>query len=70
MLVLSRKLMESIHINNTIVVKVLTIRGGRVRLGIEAPAEIPVHRTEVFQAISESLDNPVGASEGEKPNRW
>ena len=47
MLVLSRKLNESIVINENVVVTVLGVQGGRVRLGIEAPGEIPVHRQEV-----------------------
>ena len=48
MLVLSRKSNESIIINNNITVTVVEIRGDKVRLGIVAPKEIPVHRQEVF----------------------
>ena len=48
MLVLSRKLNESIVINDNVVVTVLGVQGDRVRLGIEAPGEIPVHRQEVY----------------------
>lgn len=51
MLVLSRKKNESIVINNDITVTVLEIRGDKVRLGIVAPKEVPVHRQEVFEAI-------------------
>ena len=51
MLVLSRKLNESIVINENIVVTVLSVQGDRVRLGIEAPGEIPVHRQEVYQKM-------------------
>ena len=51
MLVLSRKKNESIVINNEITVVVVEIRGDKVRLGIEAPKEVPVHRREVFEAI-------------------
>ena len=51
MLVLSRKLNESIVINDDIVVTVLGIQGDRVRLGIEAPGEIPVHRQEVYEKM-------------------
>ncbi len=51
MLVLSRKKNESIVINNDIVVTVVEIRGDKVRLGIVAPKEVPVHRQEVFDAI-------------------
>jgi carbon storage regulator len=51
MLVLSRKKNESIVINNDIIVTVVEIRGDKVRLGIVAPKEVPVHRQEVFEAI-------------------
>ena len=46
MLVLSRKKNESIVINNDIIVTVVEIRGDKVRLGIVAPKEVPVHREE------------------------
>ncbi len=51
MLVLSRKKNESIVINNDITIVVVEIRGDKVRLGIEAPKEVPVHRQEVYDAI-------------------
>jgi len=51
MLVLSRKKNESIVINDNITVVVVEIRGDKVRLGIEAPKEVPVHRREVYEAI-------------------
>ncbi len=75
MLVLSRKKNESIVINNDITVTVVEIRGDKVRLGIVAPKEVPVHRQEVYDAIhgkgpgeqaptvavSEKADKPVDA---------
>jgi carbon storage regulator len=54
MLVLSRKKNEAIIIDAKITVTVVEIRGDKVRLGIEAPADIPVHRQEVFEAIQRS----------------
>jgi carbon storage regulator len=51
MLVLSRQRDESIMIGDTIVVTIVDIRGDKVRLGINAPAEVPVHRQEVYEAI-------------------
>ena len=51
MLVLSRTKNESIVINDDITVTVVEIRGDKVRLGIVAPKEIPVHRQEVHDAI-------------------
>ena len=68
MLVLSRKKDESIVINNDITIVVVEIRGDKVRLGVEAPKEVPVHRQEVFQAIArgetvaESLDPDAAGS--------
>ena len=51
MLVLSRQRDESIIIGDNIVITVVDIRGDKVRLGIQAPTEIPVHRQEVYEAI-------------------
>lgn len=60
MLVLSRKKNESIVINNNVTIVVVEIRGDKVRLGIEAPKEVPVHRKEVLEAIrrEENRKNP------------
>lgn len=78
MLVLSRKKDESIVINNDITIVVVEIRGDKVRLGVEAPKEVPVHRREVFEAIArgEPIDvSPVtaptsepGSSEDQPPD--
>ena len=51
MLILSRKCNEQIVIGENIVVTVVAIRGGNVRLGIDAPSSISVHREEVHRAI-------------------
>jgi carbon storage regulator len=51
MLVLSRQRDESIIIGDNVVVTIVDIRGDKVRLGIQAPQEIPVHRQEVYDAI-------------------
>jgi carbon storage regulator len=67
MLVLSRKKNESIVINNDITIVVVEIRGDKVRLGVEAPKEIPVHRREVYDAIhransSDASSNGTGSN--------
>ena len=55
-LVLSRKIGQQIVIDGHILVTVLDCRGGSVRLGIDAPDEVPIHREEVYHRIrSESL---------------
>lgn len=51
MLVLSRRKNESIVINDDITIVVVEIRGDKVRLGVEAPKDVPVHRREVYEAI-------------------
>lgn len=51
MLVLSRQRNESIVIGDDIVITVVDIRGDKVRLGVFAPSEVPVHRQEVYEAI-------------------
>jgi carbon storage regulator len=63
MLVLSRKKNESIVINDDITIVVVEIRGDKVRLGVEAPKEVPVHRREVFDAIRRN------ESSGEKADK-
>lgn len=63
MLVLSRKKNESIVINNDITIVVVDIRGDKVRLGIEAPQDIPVHRREVYEAIQREEEQNKAAKE-------
>lgn len=60
MLVLSRAKNESIIIGDNIIIMVVEVRDGKVRLGIEAPKEVPVHRREVYDAIRRS-----GQTDGE-----
>ena len=55
MLVLSRKKNESIIINDHITITVVEIRGDKVRLGIEAPKDVTVHRREVYEAIQQQV---------------
>lgn len=62
MLVLSRRPNESIVIDEKIVITVIEIRGDKVRLGIEAPRDVPIHRSEVYEAIHKS-DGHVGADD-------
>ena len=66
MLVLSRKQNESIFINENIVVTVVGIRDDKVRLGIEAPRGMPVHRKEVHERI-QNRDGPMIGIPGPVP---
>lgn len=54
MLILSRKVQESIVIDGRIVVKVVRLEGDQVKLGIDAPSSVPVHRQEVYDEIQRS----------------
>ena len=56
MLVLSRKLNEVIRIGDDIVVTIMKIQGDKVRVGIEAPESVPVHRQEVYDAMKRPED--------------
>ncbi|HEY2155902.1 MAG TPA: carbon storage regulator CsrA [Isosphaeraceae bacterium] len=65
MLVLSRKKDESIIINDHIRVTIVEIRGDKVRLGIDAPKEVSVHRREVYEAIqNQNRQNAVAPEPG------
>jgi carbon storage regulator len=64
MLVLSRQRDESIVIGDNIVITIVDIRGDKVRLGIEAPGEVPVHRQEVFEAIQRENRKPATPQPG------
>lgn len=64
MLVLSRYRDEQIMIGDEIVLTIVDIRGDKVRLGIDAPSAVPVHRREVYEAIQRetrkaALQSPV-----------
>jgi carbon storage regulator len=54
MLVLSRRQGETIVVGNSVTVTVLEVRGNRVRLGFNAPMEVPIHREEVHLSIGEA----------------
>jgi carbon storage regulator len=53
MLILSRKMGESIHLGDSVTVTVLGVARGQVKIGIDAPREISVHRDEVYRRIQE-----------------
>ena len=62
MLVLTRKLGESIAIDDHIRIRVVQIKGKQVRLGIEAPKDTKIHREEVYQAIQDQNEKSVQVS--------
>ncbi len=56
MLILTRKIDEAIMIDDHIVVTVLNIQGQQVRIGIEAPKSVPIHREEIYQRIQAEVE--------------
>jgi len=58
MLILTRKLGESIIIDDNIVVTVLGVKGSQIRLGIDAPKEVSVHREEIQERINAGIPAP------------
>lgn len=59
MLILTRKIGEKLRINDDIEVVVLGVKHGQVRLGVEAPKDVSVHREEIYQRIQEDKEQPV-----------
>lgn len=55
MLVLSRRKDESIRIGDDIIITIVEVRGDTIRLGVEAPKEVPVHRSEIYEAIQRAI---------------
>jgi carbon storage regulator len=65
MLVLTRKSNQSIMIGDDIEVSVLSVAGEKVRIGIQAPQDVPVFRTEIYLEIQRQQEPGAGESEGE-----
>jgi len=72
MLVLSRQRDESIMIGDNVEITIVDVRGDKVRLGITAPKEIPVHRREIYDAIQrekaaakDAAEHPEGVHQAE-----
>jgi len=63
MLVLTRRLGESIRIGDNISIRVLDIQRGQVRVAIDAPREIPVHREEIYQQVQEENRNAAATAQ-------
>ena len=61
MLALSRKKNEAVVINNNIEVTILEVKGDQVKIGIEAPKEVPIYRKEIYLQIQEANSEAVNA---------
>ena len=66
MLVLSRYRDESIYIGDDVVITVVDIRGDRVRIGVQAPSNVTVHRQEVYEAIKNEKSSSISRKEPER----
>ena len=62
MLILTRKVGESVLIGDDISITVLSVRGNQVKLGVQAPKEVSVHREEIYQRIKHTQDEPANGS--------
>jgi carbon storage regulator len=67
MLILSRKSGESIVIDGRIRIKIVRVEGEAVKVGIEAPVDLPVHRQEVYEEIQRSNQQALTRPEGPLP---
>jgi carbon storage regulator len=66
MLILTRRVGESVMIGDKVTVTVLGVKGNQVRLGVNAPRDVAVHREEIFERIK---TEGAGASPGEDPSQ-
>lgn len=59
MLILTRRVNESLKVGDDVTLTVLGIRGGQIRIGIDAPRDVAVHRQEVFEKIQQEQEGSV-----------
>ena len=69
MLVLSRQRDETIMIGDDIEITIVDIRGDRVRLGVNAPAHVPVHRKEIYNAMKDQAPRVESLAKGESEDK-
>ena len=62
MLILTRRAGETLVIGNDINVRILSVKGGQVRIGVDAPKDVPVHREEIYQRIQREKEQQVDVS--------
>jgi len=56
MLILTRRIGESMRIGNDITITIMGVKGNQVRIGVKAPKNVEVHREEVYQRIAQALN--------------
>lgn len=65
MLILTRRVGESLIIGDDVTVNVLGVKGNQVRIGVDAPVEVPVHREEVYDKLQEEEGKTISFGEDE-----
>ncbi len=69
MLILTRRVGESLNIGDEVQVTVLAIKGNQVRIGVNAPKEIPVHREEIYERIKKEKEAGIHHQGNEKSDK-
>ena len=64
MLILTRRVGETVMIGNEVTVTVLGVKGNQVRIGVNAPKDVPVHREEIYERIKREEDGDTGSGSG------
>ncbi len=70
MLILTRRVGETLNIGDDVQVTVLAIKGNQVRIGINAPKEVPVHREEIYERIKKEKESGVHHQGAEKDSKF
>jgi len=69
MLILTRRTGETVMIGNEVTLTVLGVKGNQVRIGINAPKSVPVHREEIYERIKRELQGDVNGNVQEEPEK-